>query len=244
MFAFENILKTRQSKLFKLPSRVMMKTSERVFLFETFRHAEASFPRQQFTYSQALRCLWRSRCVSTVEMSCLFFSQPYFLQFKEFSLYTDEEGARRRCRLRGFYFPVRKICPVSESDPSPLRMMHGGWAPLPSISLLSAPQSSVSPPPLHLLVRWKIGETLFSPFPITQNRPGLLRRTFLHLPIGEELRLSPPWKKKILSVLNLIINWNLCVKLWLFHNKKLNWKHKYPFIILKPQTLIAIKQTS
>lgn len=49
-------------------------------------------------------------------------------------------------------------------------------------------------PSLHLVVRWKIGETLFSLFPITQNRPGLLKCPLLHLPIGTEPRISP-WEK-------------------------------------------------
>lgn len=49
-------------------------------------------------------------------------------------------------------------------------------------------------PSLHLVVRWKIGETLFSLFPLTQNRPGLLKWPLLHLPIGTEPRISP-WKK-------------------------------------------------
>lgn len=91
--------------------------------------------------------------------------------------------------------------PLCNSGPLLLNMMHAGWAPLPSISLLFHspillflyPSLSDPNPPLHLLVRWKIGETLFSPFPITQNRPGLLKWPFLHLPIGIKPRICP-WK--------------------------------------------------
>lgn len=54
-------------------------------------------------------------------------------------------------------------------------------------------------PPHHLVVRWKIGETLFSLFPITQNRPGLLKWPLLHLPIGTEPGISLWGKKKISS---------------------------------------------
>lgn len=66
----------------------------------------------------------------------------------------------------------------------------------PSPPLFFSSLSAPNVPPLHLLVRWKIGETLFSPFPITQNRPGLLKWPRLHLPIGTEPRISP-WKKNV-----------------------------------------------
>lgn len=100
-------------------------------------------------------------------------------------------------------FPCQRTCihtvlsSHSVTNPLLLSVMHGRWAPVPSISLLSS-SFALCPhiPSLHLVVRWKIGETLFSLFPITQNRPGLLKWPRLHLPIGTEPRISP-WKKKM-----------------------------------------------
>lgn len=64
----------------------------------------------------------------------------------------------------------------------------------PTNLLFLSPSLCPHVPPLHLLVRWKIGETLFSPFPITRNRPGLLKWPLLHLYIRIEPRIYP-WEK-------------------------------------------------